>query len=82
MFKALKKFYYKHFVKYKFIQSVIIIPIKRNGKKYLVISRCGENGLIKRQNYLIEHLVDENFEVTDQTLEDEKKWFITLPLSN
>ena len=73
MLKALKRFYYKHFVKCKFIQSVIIVPLERNGKKYLIISRCGENGVIKRQNYLIEHLVDENFEVTDQTLDDEKK---------
>lgn len=78
MLKALKKFYYKHFVKCKFIQSVIIVPIQKDGRKYLHISRCSENGVIKRQNYLIEHLVNENYEVTDQTLEDEKNWFITL----
>lgn len=76
--KFLKRFWNKHFVKWKFLQSMIVLPIVRNGKKYLHISRCGENGVIDRKIYLIEHLVNENYEVTDQTLEQEEKWFTTL----
>lgn len=74
----LKKFYYKHFVRWKFLQSMIVIHVKKDGKKYLHIERCGQDGVIDRKIYLVEHLVNENYEVTDQTLEEEKKWFINL----
>lgn len=70
-----KKFYLKHFVKWKFLQSMIVIPIQKNGKKYLIIERCGQNGRIDRKTYQVEHLVDDNYEVTDQTLKKEKEWF-------
>lgn len=76
--KWLKKFYYKHFVKWKFLQSMIVVHVEKDGKKYLHISRCGQNGVIDKKIYLVEHLVNEDYEVTDQTLEEEKKWFIHL----
>lgn len=74
----LKKFFYRHFVKTKYVQSVIILPVEKNGKKYLHIIKTGEDGKVKRTTYLVEHLVNENYEVTDQTLQEEKEWFITL----
>lgn len=76
--KFLKAFCNKHFIKWKFLQSMIVVHVEKDGKKYLQIARCGENGVIDRKIYLVEHLVNENYEVTDQTLEEEKKWFITL----
>ena len=78
MMKWLKRFYHKHFVKWKFLQSMIVLHIQKDGKKYLIVERVGEKGTIDRKTYLVEHLVDENYEVTDQTLEEEKKWFMDL----
>lgn len=76
--KWLKKIYYKYFVKWKFLQSMIVLHIQKNGKKYLIVERVGEKGLIDRKTYLVEHLVNENYEVTDQTLKEEEKWFMDL----
>lgn len=57
---------------------MIVVPVIKNGKKYLHIARCRENGVIDRKIYKIEHLVNENYEITDQTLKEEEKWFINL----
>ena len=69
----LKKFFYKHFVKWKFLQSIIVIPYKRNGKMYLHISQVSKAGEHVKRTFLIEHLVDDNLAVTDQTLAEEKR---------
>lgn len=76
--KRIKKFWNKHFVRFKYLQSMIVVPVIKKGKKYLHIARCGENGVIDRKIYQIKHLVNENYEVTDQTLKEEEKWFINL----
>lgn len=74
----LKRFYYNHIVRWRFLQSMIVLHIQKDGKKYLIIERLGEKGKIDRKTYLIEHLVNENYEVTDQTLKEEEKWFTDL----
>lgn len=76
--KWLRRFYYNHFVKWKFLQSMIVLHIRKDGKKYLIIERLGEQGKIDRKTYLVEHLVDANYEITDQTLKEEETWFTDL----
>ena len=39
MRKALRRFFNRHFVKVKFLQSIFVIPYQFEGKKYLHISR-------------------------------------------
>ena len=73
---AIRKFFYKHFVKWKFLNSLIAIPFVKDGKKYLHISQvCADGTKVVKRTFLIEHLVDENYEVTDQTLEEEERIF-------
>ena len=73
----LKKFFYKHFVKWKFLNSLIVVPFAKDEKKYLHISQvCADGTKVVKRTFLIEHLVDENYEVTDQTLEEEERVFI------
>lgn len=69
-------FFNKHFVKWKFLNSMLAVPFFKDGKMYLHISQVCENGtrVIKR-TFLIEHLVDDNLAVTDQTLAEEKRVF-------
>lgn len=78
MIAKIKRFWNKHFVKVKFLQSMIVVHVVKDGKKYIHIARCGENGVIDRKIYLVEHLVNDNYEVTDQTLKQEEEWFTTL----
>ena len=69
-------FFNKHFVKWKFLQSILIIPFKKDGKMYLHISQiCGDGTRVVKRTFLIEHLVDDNLAVTNQTLEEEKRVF-------
>lgn len=73
----LKRFFYKHFVKWKFLNSLVVIPFISDGKKYLHLSQvCADGTKVIKRTFLIEHLVDENYEVTDQTLEEEKRVFV------
>lgn len=37
-------FFNKHFVKWKFLQSIFVIPFQKNGKMYLHISQVCEDG--------------------------------------
>lgn len=69
-------FWNKYFVKWKFLNSLLVIPLEKDGKMYLHISQvCRDGTRVIRRTFLIEHLVDENFEVTDQTLAEEKRVF-------
>lgn len=71
------KFYNKHFVKWKFLQSLIVIPYEKGGKKYLHISQvCADGKRVVKRTFLVEHLVDDNLAVTDQTLAEEKSVFV------
>lgn len=74
----IKKFLFRHFVKIKYLQSMILIPFTKDGKKYLHISRICQNGVIDEKTFLVEHLVNEDYEITDQTLKEEEKWWFTL----
>ena len=65
------------------IQSNVKVPTgilwvthEKNGKKYLTIVKTDGETVLWERRFLIEHLVDENLEVTDQTLEQETKMFI------
>ena len=74
---VIRKFFNKHFVKWKFLNSLIAIPFVKDGKKYLHISQvCADGKKVVKRTFLIEHLVDENYEVTDQTLKEEERVFI------
>ena len=75
-FKSVKNFFKKHFVKHEvhWVQSTLIIPLNHDGKMILHITRTSKDGVIDKRNYQIEHLLDENLQVTEQTLEMEKKW--------
>ena len=75
---SLKKYFYTHFVKWKYLQSMIVIPFSKNGKSYLHISQIDKNGEGTRRTFLIEHLVDENLEITDQTLAEERRVFMDI----
>lgn len=66
--------------KVMWVNSMFALGIKKNGRYYLQITQVGKDGVFKRYNFLVEHLVDENFEITDQTLEQEKEFF-TIGLS-
>lgn len=74
----LRKFWNRHFVKHQvhYVQTgIIAVRLMRDGKKYLVLAKTGKDGKIWQQNFLVEHLLDENMEVTEQTLAEEKEWF-------
>lgn len=72
----LKKFFNKHFVKWKFLNSLVAVPFFKDGKKYLHISQvCRDGTKVVKRTFLIEHLVDDNLAVTDQTLAEEKRVF-------
>lgn len=73
----LKEFWDKHFVRHEvhWVQSTLIIPLELDGKKILQIVRTSKDGIVDKKSYQIEHLLDDNLEVTEQTLEMEKDWF-------
>lgn len=75
MKKALRRFFNRYFVEVRFLQSILVIPYQFEGKKYLHISQIGKEGRVIRRTFLIEHLVDDNLAVTDQTLAEEKNVF-------
>lgn len=75
-FNNVKIFFKKHLVKHEvhWVQSILIIPLTHDGKMVLHIERTSKDGIIDKRNYQIEHLLDENLQVTEQTLEMEKQW--------
>lgn len=69
-------FFNKHFVKWEFLNSMFVVPFCKDGKMYLHISQvCGNGTRVVKRTFLIEHLVDDNLAVTDQTLAEEKRVF-------
>ena len=69
-------FFNKHFVKWKFLNSMFAVPLCKDGKMYLHISQvCGNGTRVVKRTFLVEHLVDDNLAVTDQTLAEEKRVF-------
>lgn len=69
-------FFNKHFVKRKFLKSMFVVPFCKDGKMYLHISQvCRDGTRVVKRTFLIEHLVDDNLAVTNQTLAEEKRVF-------
>ena len=69
-------FFNKHFVKWKFLQSIFVIPFQKDGKMYLHISQVCEDGTrVEKSTFPIEHLVDENLAVTNHTPAEEERVF-------
>ena len=56
--------------------GVLWVTFEKNGKKYLTMLKTDGETVLWERRFLIEHLVDENLEVTDQTLEQETKMFV------
>ena len=56
--------------------GILKITYRKDGKNILSVAKVWENGKEWQENYLIEHLLDENLEVTEQTLEEEKHRFV------
>lgn len=56
------------------IQRTFIVCYQKDGKKYLRIVVV-KNRRIKELNFLVEHLLNENLEVTEETLQKEKTVF-------
>ena len=56
-------FFNKHFVRWKFLNSMFVIPFCKDGKMYLHISQvCRDGTIVVKRTFLIEHLVDDNME--------------------
>lgn len=72
-----KTFFHKHFVKHEvhWVQSTLIVHYELDGRKILQIARTSNDGVVEQKNYQIEHLLDENLQVTEQTLEMEHRMF-------
>lgn len=69
-------FFNKHFVRRKFLNSMFAVPFCKDGKMYLHISQvCRDGTRVVKRTFLIEHLVDDNLAVTNQTLAEEKRVF-------
>lgn len=69
-------FFNRHFVKKKFLNSMFAVPFCKDGKMYLHISQvCRDGTRVVKRTFLIEHLVDDNLAVTNQTLAEEKRVF-------
>ena len=56
--------------------GILWVTHEKNGKKYLTMIKTNGETVLWERRFLIEHLVDENFEVTDQTLAQENEMFI------
>lgn len=59
--------------------GIMEIEFERDGKKYLELIKIGEKGECWRKRFLVKNLLNENWEVTEQTLEQEKEIFTKLP---
>lgn len=71
----------KHWIAYLFnIPQSFVVSYEKDGNKYLRIVRV-INRKSTELNFLVEHLLDSNLEVTEQTLQKEKQMFFKLPSS-
>ena len=76
-FNNVKFFLKKYLVKREvhWVQSTLIVHYELDGRKILQIARTSNDGVVEQKNYQIEHLLDENLQVTEQTLEMEHRMF-------
>ena len=55
--------------------GISVITYRKDGKNILSVVKIGENGKEWKKNYLVEHMLDDNLEITERTLEEEKSRF-------
>lgn len=66
----------KHWISYLLkIPQTFVVSYEKCGIKYLKIVRCVGKKRTEKI-YQVEHLLDDNLQVTEQTLEMEKKIFV------
>lgn len=56
--------------------GILFITYEKNGKNILVLSKNDGEKILWEKRFLVEHLLDEKLEITEQTLEQEKKLFV------
>lgn len=57
------------------LNTSLLVTYEFKGEKILHISQFGKDGIHCEKKYQIEHLLDDNLQVTKQTLEMEKQIF-------
>lgn len=58
------------------VQRTNVVTYLEKGEKRMAVIYRDKNGKeVSRKNFLIEHLADENWNVTEQTLNQEKEVF-------
>lgn len=57
------------------LNTSLLVTYEFKGEKILHISQFGKDGIRCKKKYQIEHLLDDNLQVTKQTLEMEKQIF-------
>lgn len=62
------------------LQQAFVVSYEKGGKKYLRVVRVRDRKTTEL-NFLVEHLLDSNLEVTEETLQKEKQMFFKLPSS-
>lgn len=75
---CLKRFWNRYFVKHDvhFVRTGIIAIRRLDGDKKILCLIKTENGKkIWQQNFLVEHLLDDRMEITEQTLRKEQEMF-------
>ena len=56
--------------------GILFHAFLRDGEKCLVLTKTNENNETEWQKkFSVKHLLNENYEVTEQTLEEEKRMF-------
>lgn len=71
----------KQWIAYIFnIQQAFVVSYEKDGKKYLRVIRVRDRKPVEL-NFLVEHLLDSNLEVTAETLQKEKRMFSKPPSS-
>lgn len=71
----IREFWDNHFVKVQCIPNIMVIPFNLDGRLILRVTKDYFSGEVDSKTYLIEHLLDDNLQVTKQTLEMEKQIF-------
>ena len=72
----IREFWDNHFVKVQCIPNIMVIPFNLDGRLILRVTKDYFSGEVDSKTYLIEHLLDEDFNITEETLQMEKEHFI------
>ncbi|RHQ12350.1 hypothetical protein [Clostridium sp. AM49-4BH] len=72
----IREFWDDHFAKVQCIPNIMVIPFNLDGRLILRVTKDYFSGEMDSKTYLIEHLLDEDFNITEETLQMEKEHFI------